>query len=222
VPTGTVGRERKEADGSLTWSLDVPASPASRFRATLTMSVTAKGNVTLPPIDLRPGNRPMSSDGVVQTFGLTNATDGVQLEGASLAYGEQLAALRSAWPGEAERLRRAGGSTWVGKGGRTSLVFPASKGPSPPVTKPPAGANAIVEAPGASRSHWVAAAAWCGTVTGVLLLFVRAPRSTWPEQVGLLGGLLGFAVTGQFSSGLVAYVAARMIWLLRIVLSARS
>ncbi|MND07119.1 hypothetical protein D3C83_289160 [compost metagenome] len=53
---------------------------------------------------------------------------------------------------------------------------------------------------------------------GVLVLFVRSPRGTWPEQIGLLAGLLGFALAGEFTIGIVAYAAARTAWLFKLVL----
>ena len=221
VPPGTVVRERKEPDGSLTWSLDVPASAATRFRATVTMPLPAKGTVTLPPIDLRPGNRPMNPDGAVRAFGLANAPSEVQLEGATLANDPDVATLRAAWPGEAERLRRAGGAMRVSNGGRVSLVFPAPATPAPPVSKPTA-STTVAEPPASmSRLNWRVASAWIITVIGVLLLFVRAPRTTWPEQLGLLGGLLGYAVAGQPAWGFAAYAAARTVWLVRVVISVR-
>jgi hypothetical protein len=221
APPGTVVRERKEADGSLSWSLDVPPSSTSRFRATLTMPLPAKGIVMLPPIDLRTGNRSMNPDGVVRAFGLANVAPGIHLEGATLANDEESSTLRTAWPGEAERLRRAGGSMWVGTGGRASLVFPTPTPAVPALAKLPDSTTTSTAPPGPSWSHWVVAAAWCATVIGVLLLFVRAPRTTWPEQLGLLGGMLGFAVFGQLVWGPMAYAAARTFWLVRVVLSGR-
>jgi len=70
-----------------------------------------------------------------------------------------------------------------------------------------------------SQSLYLHALAWCGAALAVGLLFVRLPRSTWPEQVGLLGALLGVVTVGGLWLGLAIYVAARGIaaieWLVR-------
>ena len=60
----------------------------------------------------------------------------------------------------------------------------------------------------------LAAALWCAAVLAVGGLFARFPRSTWPEQLGLLGGLFGFAVAGGWAVGAAGYALARAGWLI--------
>ncbi|MBX9625978.1 MAG: hypothetical protein K2X82_19420, partial [Gemmataceae bacterium] len=56
------------------------------------------------------------------------------------------------------------------------------------------------------------AAGWGSGVLLVAVLFLLLPRRTWPEQVGLLGGLFGMAVAGGPVIGLAAWGAARTGW----------
>jgi hypothetical protein len=220
VPPGTIVRERKAPAGSAAWDLDAPAGAATTFRATLALMLPARGTVTLPAVDLRNGNRTQNADGVVRTLGLIGAPSEMELLGTT--PDTDLAALRTRWPGEAERVRRAGGTVHRLDGGRPAIAFAAPVAPAPPIqASAPVALPAPAEPPSA-RTVWIPATVWCGTAVAVLLLFVRAPRSTWPEQVGLLGALLGFALAGQFVWGVAVYVVARNVWLLRTVLSARK
>ncbi|MBX9583902.1 MAG: hypothetical protein K2X87_26685, partial [Gemmataceae bacterium] len=56
-------------------------------------------------------------------------------------------------------------------------------------------------------------AGWGLAVLLVAVLFVLAPRRTWPEQVGLLGGLFGAVVAGGAAVGLAGWGLARAGWL---------
>jgi hypothetical protein len=221
APPGTIVRERKEADGSLLWNLDVPAGPSGKFRATLNVPLGSKGRMPLPAIDLRHGNRPMSPSGVIRAFGLVHAPTSVRLDGAALANEAESAALKAAWPGEAERLRRAGGTFWVAKHGTVSLVIPSIASPAPPMPAVSTPTAAPAVPPPDPRPHWIAAGAWVCTVIVVLMLFVRAPRSTWPEQLGLLGALIGYGAAGQFAWGAAVYIVARNVWLFRALLNGK-
>jgi hypothetical protein len=65
------------------------------------------------------------------------------------------------------------------------------------------------------RRPEVIAVAWCLVVVGLISLHGRFPRTTWPEQLGLVAGLLGFIVAGAWWVGLPVVVAARLVWLIR-------
>jgi hypothetical protein len=45
------------------------------------------------------------------------------------------------------------------------------------------------------------------------VLLVRYPRTTWPEQFGLVAGLFGAAVIGYWWIGIAGWAAARLAWL---------
>ena len=87
--------------------------------------------------------------------------------------------------------------------------------PSPPAPALPPAAPSVT--PG-----WIWAAAWAGMAFGALVLFLKSPRSTWPEHLGLIGALLGYALAGQFAWGIAVYAAARNVWLFRVVLGSRA
>ena len=155
-------------------------------------------------------------------IGLTGPRRELRLEGATPASAGEFAAILAAWPGESERLRRVGGSMWSAPKGSAVLAFaptPAPQAKAPAATAKPAPVE-TVPIPSTIPSYLMALA-WCGTAVGVLVLSVRSPRHTWPEQVGLLGGLFGFAVAGGWIAGLVAYAAARMVWLIGVVAGSR-
>ncbi len=69
---------------------------------------------------------------------------------------------------------------------------------------------------------------WMGPVTIAMTWFIgfgllaimsaRFPRSTWPEQFGLLGGLFGIVVLGGWWIGLAVWSAARLVWLSGVTL----
>jgi hypothetical protein len=48
------------------------------------------------------------------------------------------------------------------------------------------------------------------------MLLARFPQATWPEQLGLIGGLFGATVIGHWWLGLVVWVLARFAWLIRV------
>jgi hypothetical protein len=101
--------------------------------------------------------------------------------------------------------------------------------PKPPPPKPvptgpvvaPQPAEPAVEAEPEPQSRWVglvsAATAWCAGVVLLAILLLRAPRGTWPEQLGLVGGLFGMAVAGGWWVGLGVWAAARVAWLAAVV-----
>ena len=54
---------------------------------------------------------------------------------------------------------------------------------------------------------------WCVGLAGLAVLFARLPRTTWPEQLGLAGGLFGAAVAGGWWLALPVVAVARAVWL---------
>jgi len=209
VPPGVGVREMTLERGSRQWSLDVPASAATLFRVTVAMQLPGHGKVVLPRIDLRGGAGLPHRRGVVHWLGLIDANRDAKLEGTAPADLNQIG---KAWPGEADRLRRAGGSVWrVVEAPAIAIQEPSPRKPSSVSTAPLADAK---ELPMRSESpdSLGAAVAWSAAVLFAGFLFVRWPHATWPEQVGLLGGLLGLVIAGAAIAGLGAYAAARAIW----------
>lgn len=86
--------------------------------------------------------------------------------------------------------------------------------PTPPAQPavPPAPPTSTPDRPAPLPVGTVAAWGLGLLLAGVL--FVRFPARTWPEQVGLLGGLYGVAVAGGAAVGVVAWLVARGGWLL--------
>jgi len=191
------------------------------FRAAVVVRLPATGTVKLPAVWCGVGGAAPTAAGVVRWVGVTPRFVPARIDGAVRASAADLAAIQKTWPGEADRLGRVGGSAWAVSGGPPALVFAAAPpAPSRPAVSsgqnqapsPTPPADTVVSA-GPSRLPALTAAGWCGVVLGVGLLFVRFPRPTWPEQVGLLAGLFGFAVAGGPVVGVVAYLLARASWL---------
>jgi hypothetical protein len=218
VPPGTAAHDRSADDGEREWDLDVSASPATRVRLAVVVRLPEAGTVRLPEVGCGVGGAGSEPGGIVHAVGVTGAKPGVHLDGATPASPAELASIQARWPGEAERLRRAGGSAWVVTG-RPALVVPAAAPPVPKAApaKPAAATPSASSTPAVSvpelRRPVLGAAGWCGVVLAVGVLFARAPRLTWPEQVGLLGGLFGLAVAGGWLVGAAAYGLARLTWL---------
>jgi hypothetical protein len=63
-----------------------------------------------------------------------------------------------------------------------------------------------------------AAIGWSIAIVILALLLTKLPRTTWPEQFGLVTGLFGMAVVGHWWFGLLGWVAARVVWLAEIAL----
>jgi hypothetical protein len=108
---------------------------------------------------------------------------------------------------------------WLGPTTRPAPTPTKATPPGPVVTPlvPESPGEPVAETP----SRWVvsvwAATAWCAAVVFLALMLVRAPRGTWPEQLGLVGGLFGAAVAGGWWVGLAVWVAARVAWLAAVV-----
>ncbi len=86
--------------------------------------------------------------------------------------------------------------------------------PESPAPRPAAGAAAAQPvARDEPAPSWVwpvsAAVGWTLAVAVLAVLMARFPRTTWPEQFGLVAGLFG-AVLGHWWIGLAAWVAARL------------
>jgi hypothetical protein len=96
---------------------------------------------------------------------------------------------------------------------------PVSEEPRPTNRKPPT--NSPRPATAASSSEvapqWVwpvsAAIGWGVSVLVLMLLMARFSRWTWPEQLGLIGGLFGVALAYGWWVGLVLWFAGRAVWL---------
>jgi hypothetical protein len=92
-----------------------------------------------------------------------------------------------------------------------------------PAALPPA--NVSVGSPLESGSRRVSllsgAGVWCIAIVVLALMLARFSRSTWPEQLGLIGGLFGAAVTGGWWVGFAAWAAARIVWLGETVVGLR-
>jgi hypothetical protein len=66
-------------------------------------------------------------------------------------------------------------------------------------------------------------AAWVCALAALALLAVRFPRSSWPEQLALVGCLFGMTLVGAWwVLGLAVWIAARTAWLVEFSLRPRS
>jgi hypothetical protein len=217
VPPGTVVHPASAADGARAWDLDAPPGPAGKFHATLTITLPAKSDLTLPAIDFRTGNERPRERGVITGMGVTGGFEALSIDGLQPASAQDRAAIQAAWPGEAERLRRSGGEIRLMPTGTATLHIAASA-PPPRAAREPA-AKPEPETPSVrspSTTPVITAFAWCAAACGVLVLFLRLPLTTWPEQVGLLAALAGFAAFGTITPGLVIYFVARGVWIFRM------
>jgi hypothetical protein len=224
LPPGVTVSEQKATATGRTWVLDVPTSPAAVFRASVVVQFLSLGAaVRLPAVWAGAVESGSDPDGAVRWVGLVGRRPGVVLGGAAPAG---LSDVRGNWPGEAERLRVTGGSVWAVPAGSAPplLVFdrpaPAGSPPAggPAVTPPPAGSNesATTQVRTTRVMNWPVVA-WAGAAVVLFTLFVLLPRSTWPEQLGLAGGLFGAAVAGGWWIGLAVEAAARLVWLGRMI-----
>lgn len=211
------------------WDLDVPAQEAANLRiAVVARFPAAVGNTPLPTFTAAVGGSPPAPDhdGVIRWLGLTVGGAALHLDGTRPATDAELTDVRATWPGEAERLGKTGGSVRVvPEGAVPVLVFEPPAKPKPPPTPAatPAPRPAITPAPEApdtaaeplSTQPDARTVGWCLAVLTVAALLVFAPRATWPEQLGLLGGLFGVAVAGGWWAGLPVVATARAVWLVR-------
>jgi len=214
LPPGTIAAVRSSDLTEREWDLDVAASPAGVFRAGVVIRLPATGR--LPTIWCGAGGAVSAAGGVVRWVGLAGAS-GAKLYGATPASVAERNAVRVRWPGEAERVRRTGGTVWAVGDTAPSLATGAGPAaplkPAPPRPTPAVPADATPPPQPASRLPWLTATGWCAAVLGVGVLFARFPRATWPEQVGGLGALFGFAVAGGVAVGVAGVVVARVVWL---------
>lgn len=94
---------------------------------------------------------------------------------------------------------------------------PPRPSPDPPRPRASPGPIAPSTSPAPDSPGWVrpvsAAALWllAAGVLGVLL--ISAPHDTWPEQFGLVAGMLGAVVIGAWWIGFAGWGAARLAWL---------
>jgi hypothetical protein len=219
VPEGTVVHGSANSDGTREWDLDVPPGSATRIRASLALTLPAKGTIPLPAVNLSPAGSMPQPLGQVRSYGTIGLPSDGRFEGAVQV---DLASIGTAWPAETERLRRANGSAWSAAGLPT-YIFQATLPSASVGAQMPAVTPVLSErASSTASTRLLQALAWCGAALGLGILIVRFPQSTWPEQIGMLGGMFGAAVVGSEALGIVVYVMARAVWLvLRIAVSKR-
>jgi hypothetical protein len=230
VPPGVAATARPDSGPVRAWDLDVPASPAAVVRLAVAVRFPAgagEQGLRLPIVTAGVGGTVPEPGGVVDWVGVTGAPAGrpATLEGATRLGLPALDRLARQWPGEFDRLRRAGGTVWAVPDGADPprLILappaPAAKAALEPPSAAPAAPPAEVQASDAGRVRAAVAAGWCLTVGVLAVLFGRFPRSTWPEQLGLLGGLFGVAVAGGWWLALPVLAAARGLWLARAAIA---
>jgi len=96
-----------------------------------------------------------------------------------------------------------------------------------PVTTPdqpaisPKGSAPVVHESVESGPRWLrpvsGAMGWGATVLLVMLLVARFPYAFWPEQLGLVAGLLGVALGHGWWIGLPLWLVARVVWVLEFL-----
>jgi hypothetical protein len=226
TPPATVAIDCVNTATHREWDLDVPASTVGPFRASVVVRFPV-GSIRLPAVDLRVGGSDPDA-GEVNWVGLVGGGRPVRLVDTVPISPAGMDEVRRRWPGEAERLRRAGGSAWVvAPGAIPTLTIGSNPGdpsvpartaeltPAPGLPQPAPAADAPSSPP--DREPVLAAAGWCLAVVGLIVLFGRFPHATWPEQLGMTAGLLGFVLGGAWWVGLPVAVAARLAWLVRTV-----
>jgi hypothetical protein len=223
LPPGTTATDRVHTASERSWDLDVAASAGSLFRAALVVRAPLPGRVSLPSITCGAGNRGPENSGIVNWIGVPGRAD-LAIDGASPAAPADYSKTRRVWPGEIERLRRTGGSLWrVAASESPAVLRPPAPEASPTAPGGPAVPPKPVEAhPAADPTmFWsvtkAAAAGWWAAILAVAVLFAVLPHTTWPEQVGLLAGVIGFILADGAAPGIavVAWAAARTVWLTR-------
>jgi hypothetical protein len=114
---GVQRRERRRGPGERTWTIDLPPGGSDRYRLTVTgrMPVTeAAAGMALPEVTV-----PMA-ESVEYLLAVVGPDLAAETPRGLTALADPTAALRL-WPGEAERLRRAGGTVWRATGPEWSL-----------------------------------------------------------------------------------------------------
>jgi hypothetical protein len=221
LPPGVTTTTRSDAGPVRVWDLEVPASPAAVVRVAVVVRVPAgasESGVRLPVIAAGVGGTVPQPGGVIDWVGVTGAAAGrsATVEGAARLPPPALDRLARQWPGEFDRLRRAGGTVWAvpDRAEPPRLVLglpaPAAKASPEPPSATPAAPRDEAPASETDRVRAAVAAGWSLTVAVLAVLFGRFPRSTWPEQFGLLGGLFGAAVAGGWWLALPVLAAARV------------
>jgi hypothetical protein len=223
APPEAVVRAAAAEGGSRAWDVELPASLATTFRAAVVVRFPPPpGAIRLPVVAAGVGGQATDPAGVVRWFAVSGPADRRPVvTDTRAASPADLVQMRGEWPGELDRVRRTNGAVWAVAAAHDPprLAFPppaaqpqAVKAPPPPPAPPAAGP------PGPTRLHESAVAAgWCLAVAALAVLFARAPRLTWPEQLGLAGGLFGAAVAGGWWLALPVVAVARVVWLVRLI-----
>lgn len=219
VPPGTTAHDRLNTADSREWNLDAPPSSSGVFRAVVVVRFSPGGLVRLPTVWCGRGGLVPSATGIIRTIGVIGDSKGARLEGATRLSPASWEALQARWPGEIDRLRRTNGVIWAVAKGPTALITTPQSTPAPvPSTMAsPAPSAGTPPAPPSVQGELpplLHALEWCAGVLALAVLFVAFPRTTWPEQIGLVGALFGFAVAGGVAVGVVALGLARTYWLM--------
>jgi hypothetical protein len=204
--------KRPSKEGELAWSATV-TKPALAFDAVTPQVADAK--LTTDTVRIRPA--PGFAVRVERDRGWTASESDALAFDTTNAGAPPVRVIASAKP----PVLRDGEMGWLRP---TPKPAPTPVTPVPPVkavAPPPPGSGAPVGPPPESPPRWATAvwgaSAWCATVLFLALVLVRAPRGSWPEQLGLVGGLFGTAVAGGWWVGMAAWGAARAAWLAAVV-----
>ena len=218
---GVAVRPIPSSNGQPRWDLDVPASPGGSVRVSLVIRFPLGTNpARLPAVGLGVGGEPADPHGVVRWVGLAGGA--ARLDGATPVSPAAFDTVQAGWPGELDRVRKLGGTVWAVPPNGATLVVPAQ--PAPPIAPVAAPAEPVrspeppplLIAP-AEVPRWPSALGWCLAVGALMTLLGWFPNRTGPEQLGLIGGLLGVTVGGGWWVGVVIFAVARAAGFVRHV-----
>jgi len=205
--------KKPSKEGEVAWS-GIVAAPASPFEARTPRP--QDGRLTSDTVRVRPAQG--FSLAVERDRGWTHtATYGefISYRTSSIAFPPVRVSLTQTTP--------TLGATelgWLSPGHhRTHIADP----PPPKVQNPsvqtrarPSQTQELTEPP---RWIWPVSAAvgWGATVLLLIVLMARFPRWTWPEQLGLVGGLLGVVAAQGWWVGIPLWFIGRGVWLMEVI-----
>lgn len=182
------------------WDLDEPAGSGEPVRVEVVVRLPLpKDEVEMPGVALEVGGTPPGQAAGVAWLGLVGPKASQwRLRGAA-PVPTRWDNARKDWPAEIERLKQANGSLHAPRGPRAAVrldpIDSDRPAPAAPLPRASAQPSAPQDLTGSGESQpgstWLTprlslAAAWAGGLALVALLAMRFPRSTWPEQIGLL------------------------------------